>query len=102
MRGLEVTERDMAPQHIQREALAAARRARLGAHASGDLTRTLRDDLLQDLLALGILATTLRGRLEGVEGGAPEVLPLMDELMASIDRDVHAVRAAIARIEAAA
>src|SRR5688572_28299056 len=91
----------MAPQHIQRETVSGPRRAVTDVAASDDLRRTLRDDLLQDLLALGILTTTLRGRLEDVEG-APEMLPLLEAITTSTDRDVHAVCDAIARLEHAA
>jgi hypothetical protein len=69
--------------------------------ASADLHRELRDSLLQDLLALGMLTTALRGRLEATQA-APDVLPLITELSTAIDRDVDAVREALARIERAA
>ena len=89
----------MAPQHTHDAAV--ARRSRIEAAMASESSRRLRDGLLQDLVALGMLTTTLRSRLDESDT-AEDLLPLLDNLSSSINRDLDELRALIGQLERAA
>ncbi len=70
-----------------------------GRRAARDLAGELRDGLLQDLLAVGMLAAILRRQLGG-EHTAPAG-PLLDHIAATLDGDLAHLRAMIAELNAA-
>ena len=63
-----------------------------------DLSCELRDGLLQDLVALGMLATTLRRRIDGVEIDE-RLTGLLETLDRSLSRDAEQLRALISRLD---
>jgi hypothetical protein len=93
----------MALLHARRDARRSprARAQGLDTPDSREFSNELRDGLLQDLVALSMLTTALRGRLDDADA-APDVVPLLETLSGSLDRDLDRLRAMISRLEQAA